>query len=165
MLFRSIFLKNSQFNININRNNIYKLFKENKIQSNRIILESNSLRNKFLSEYNNIDIALDTFPYNGGTTSFELSWMCVPLLTIKGDRFISRCGESINSNLNMSDWIADHEEDYIKKAILFSDNINELDNIRKKLRLFSRKSSLFDMRKYANNFSVALRKEFSLIKN
>jgi predicted O-linked N-acetylglucosamine transferase (SPINDLY family) len=156
-----IFLKNSQFSINVNKDNILKVFEENKIKPERIILESDSPRNKFLSNYNNVDIALDTFPYNGGTTSFELSWMCVPLLTIKGDRFVSKCGESINNNLNMHDWIADNEEDYIRRAILFSSNVNELENVRKKLRIHSRKSSLFDMKKYANNFSIVLREAFN----
>ena len=156
-----IFLKNSQFNININKDNVLKIFKENKIKLDRIIIESGSPRNGFLNCYNNIDIALDTFPYNGGTTSFELSWMCVPLLTIKGDRFISKCGESINSNLNMHDWIADDEEDYVRKAILFSNNVDELENVRKKLINFSRKSSLFNMKKYANNFSIILREAFN----
>jgi len=156
-----IFLKNSQFSINVNKDNILKVFEENKIKPERIILESESPRNKFLSNYNNVDIALDTFPYNGGTTSFELSWMCVPLLTIKGDRFVSKCGESINNNLNMYDWIADNEEDYIRRAILFSSNVNELENVRKKLRIHSRNSSLFDMKKYANNFSIVLREAFN----
>lgn len=156
-----IFLKNSQFSINVNKDNILRVFEENKIKPERIILESDSPRNKFLSNYNNVDIALDTFPYNGGTTSFELSWMCVPLLTIKGDRFVSKCGESINNNLNMHDWIADNEEDYIRRAILFSSNVNELENVRKKLRIFSRNSSLFDMKKYANNFSIVLREAFN----
>jgi len=156
-----IFLKNSNFNININKDNVLRIFEENNIKLDRIILESDSPRNKLLNSYNNIDIALDTFPYNGGTTSFELSWMCVPLLTIKGDRLISKCGESINNNLNMKDWIASSEEDYIRKAILFSNNIDELENIKKKLRTYSRKSSLFDMKKFTNNFSTALRKAFN----
>jgi predicted O-linked N-acetylglucosamine transferase (SPINDLY family) len=156
-----IFLKNSQFNISINKDNVLKIFEDNKIKLDRIIIETGSPRNKFLNSYNNIDIALDTFPYNGGTTSFELSWMCVPLLTIKGDRFISKCGESINNNLNMHDWIADNEEDYVRKAILFSNNVYELENIRKKLINFSRKSSLFNMKKYASNFSIILREIFN----
>jgi predicted O-linked N-acetylglucosamine transferase (SPINDLY family) len=80
-------------------------------------------RTDFLNKYNSIDIALDTFPYNGGTTSFELSKMTVPLLTKKGDSFVSRCGFSINKNLSMEDWIANNNNDYISKAIKFSKDI------------------------------------------
>jgi predicted O-linked N-acetylglucosamine transferase (SPINDLY family) len=61
----------------------------------------------------------------------------------------------------MHDWIADDEEDYVRKAILFSNNVDELENIRKKLINFSRKSSLFNMKKYADNFSIILRETFS----
>jgi predicted O-linked N-acetylglucosamine transferase (SPINDLY family) len=105
-----------------------------------------------LKSYNKIDIALDTFPYNGGTTSLEASWMCVPILTLKGNKFISRCGYSINKNLNMSDWIATNEDDYINKAILYSQDINELNKIRSKLQESSRKTALFDSSQFANDF-------------
>lgn len=86
-------------------------------------MKKNSERYDLLKNYNKIDIALDTFPYSGGTTSLELSWMCVPLLTMIGDRFISRCGESINNNLQMVNWIASDEEDYVNKAIEFTQDI------------------------------------------
>jgi predicted O-linked N-acetylglucosamine transferase (SPINDLY family) len=108
--------------------------------------------NELLQSYNKIDIALDTFPYNGGTTSLEASWMCVPILTLQGNKFISRCGYSINKNLNMSDWIATNENDYINKAILHSKDINELNKIRLKLQESSRKTALFDSSKFANDF-------------
>jgi predicted O-linked N-acetylglucosamine transferase (SPINDLY family) len=61
----------------------------------------------------------------------------------------------------MHDWIADDEEDYVRKAILFSSNVHELENIRKRLINSSRKSSLFNMKKYADNFSVVLREIFN----
>jgi len=78
--------------------------------------------------------------------------MCVPILTLQGNKFISRCGYSINKNLNMSDWIATNENDYINKAILHSKDINELNKIRLKLQESSRKTALFDSSKFANDF-------------
>jgi len=140
----------------INRKKILKLFEKNSITSNRIIIGYEAERIKLIKSYNNIDIALDTFPYNGGTTSFELSWMCVPLLTMKGDRFVSKCGESINYNLNMKELIADNDFEYIKKAIFFSKNIKELKEIKKRLIDYSRKSDLFNMNKFAREFSENL---------
>ena len=103
-----------------------------------------------------MDIALDTFPYTGGTTSLEASWMCVPLLTLKGNFFISKCGESININLNMNDWIANNQKEYIDKAIKYTKNINQLNDIRSYLIKNSRKSSLFDAKKFSNNFINAI---------
>ena len=58
--------------------------------------------NEHLNQYKKIDIALDTFPYNGVTTSFEAIWMGVPVIVMKGHNFSSRCGESINKNLNFA---------------------------------------------------------------
>jgi len=151
-----ICFQSPQFVESINRTKILKLFEKNSITSNRIIISYEAERIKLIKSYNNIDIALDTFPYNGGTTSFEVSWMCVPLLTMKGDRFVSKCGESINHNLNMKEWIADNDFEYIKKAIFFSKNIKELQEIKKKLIDYSRKSDLFNMNKFVREFSENL---------
>jgi predicted O-linked N-acetylglucosamine transferase (SPINDLY family) len=151
-----ICFQSPQFVESINRKKILKLFEKNSITSNRIIIGYEAERIKLIKSYNNIDIALDTFPYNGGTTSFELSWMCVPLLTMKGDRFISKCGESINYNLNMKELIADNDFEYVKKAIFFSKNIKELQEIKKRLIDYSRKSDLFNMNKFVREFSENL---------
>ena len=151
-----ICFQSPQFVESINRTKILKLFEKNSITSNRIIIGYEAERIKLIKSYNNIDIALDTFPYNGGTTSFEVSWMCVPLLTMKGDRFVSKCGESINHNLNMKEWIADNDFEYIKKAIFFSKNIKELQEIKKRLIDYSRKSDLFNMNKFVREFSENL---------
>ena len=62
-------------------------------------------------------LALDTFPYPGVTTSCEAVLMGVPVLTMKGYNFNSRCGESININLKMEDFIAENKNDYVNKAI------------------------------------------------
>ena len=140
----------------VNQEKILKLFEKNSIASNRVILGYEAERIKLIKSYSNIDIALDTFPYNGGTTSFELSWMCVPLLTMKGDRFVSKCGESINYNLKMKEWIADNDFEYIKKAIFFSKNIKELQETKKSLIDYSRKSDLFNMSKFTREFSENL---------
>jgi len=151
-----ICFQSPQFAEIVNRKKILKLFEKNYINSNRILLGYEPERAKLIKSYSNIDIALDAFPYNGGTTSFELSWMCVPLLTKKGDRFISKCGESINYNLNMKEWIADNDSEYIKKAIFFSTNIKDLQEAKKKLIDYSRKSDLFNMNKFTKEFSENL---------
>jgi predicted O-linked N-acetylglucosamine transferase (SPINDLY family) len=152
-----LLLKSFEFQINNQIDRIYSFFLRNNIYKDRIIIEKPSDRLELLNSYNNIDIVLDTFPYSGGTTSFEASWMCVPILTIKGNYFISKCGESINSNLNMKDWITNNIEDYVAKCILFSKDFEILDKIKNKLILNSRKSNLFNSEKFSEEFSKTLK--------
>jgi len=147
-----IYIKSSDFKNKIILDKFTEKFLLQGVDKKNLIFETESERNELLQSYNKIDIALDTFPYNGGTTSLEASWMCVPILTLQGNKFISRCGYSINKNLNMSDWIATNENDYINKAILYSKDINELNKIRLKLQESSRKTALFDSSKFANDF-------------
>ena len=114
--------------------------------------------NEHLNEYKKIDIALDTFPYNGVTTSFEAIWMCVPVLTIKGYNFISRAGESINSNLNLDELISKDEDDYIKKAVSYCNDLDKLANLRRKIFENALKSALFDKKKFSSQFYASLEK-------
>ena len=109
-----------------------------------------------LNLYKKIDIALDTFPYNGVTTSFEAVWMGVPVLTMAGYNFNSRCGESINKNLNMEQLIAKDEEDYIQKVINLANNHESYTNLRKSIFLNAPTSPLFNSQDYSKSFFEAL---------
>ena len=106
--------------------------------------------------YKKIDIALDTFPYNGVTTSFEAIWMGTPVITMKGYNFNSRCGESISKNLNMEYLIANNEMDYVTKAKDLSENKDKLLNIRKKIFDQAILSPLFDTKSFSNDFFKSL---------
>lgn len=108
--------------------------------------------------YKNIDIALDTFPYNGVTTSFEAIWMGVPVLVMKGFNFNSRCGESINKNLGLVDLISNDEIDYVYKAVDLANDKYKLLEIRKKIFDNAITSSLFDAKRFTNNFFNLLEK-------
>ena len=148
-----LFLKCSSFDIPEARKRIIKKFDHNKVNINQLIFEGRTSRAKHLDCYNRIDIVLDAFPVSGGTTSFEASYMGVPILTkINENSFWFRTGESINKNLNMIDWIAKDENDYVKKAIKFSENKNYLINLKTELRNLAQKSSLFDSKNYSNDF-------------
>ena len=152
-----LFLKSFEFEITSQVARIKSFFIKNNINSNRILIEKPSDRLELLNSYNNIDIVLDTFPYSGGTTNFEASWMCVPILTLKGDYFVSKCGESINSILNMKEWIASDIDNYVNKSIVFSKDFSILNQIKNKLILHSRNSDLFNSEKFALDFSEILK--------
>ena len=147
----------SQLDINYKK---YLLDKFEKFKVNKQIhfLDITHDREKHLAMYNEVDLSLDTFPYNGGNTSFESIWMGVPVLTLPGEKFVSRYGTSINSNLKLNDFISKDTDDYILKAIKFSsiNNCDELNNLRQTLRQKSINSPLFDNKNFAINFINAL---------
>ena len=91
------------------------------------------------------------------TTSFEAIWMGVPVLTMAGYNFNSRCGESINKNLNMERMVAKDEDDYVDKAVNLSNNHNEYISLRKSVFTDSIESSLFNKKKFAENFFRSLK--------
>ncbi len=135
-----------------------KLFeKDNVLESIKFIERSEKFQDH-LDNYTQIDIALDTFPYNGVTTSFEAIWMGVPVLTMAGYNFNSRCGESINKNLNMEKLIARDEDDYVQKVVNLTNNIDDYLKIRKSIFLDTMKSPLFNAEDYSKSFFESLRK-------
>ena len=132
-------------------------FKKNRIDKNRLILLGKAAtRKEILETYNKIDISLDTFPFQGNTSTCESVWMGVPVITLKGNRYLFHFGESINSNLKMFDWIAINEKEYLAKAVFFSKNLDKVSEIRKKLREKALKSPVFNAENFAKNFSDML---------
>jgi predicted O-linked N-acetylglucosamine transferase (SPINDLY family) len=138
-----LYLKNSGgYNKEI-YDNLLKRFENENADLKKIIFLKKSKSTEFMKDYYKIDLALDTFPYTGVTTSFQSYLMGVPVLTLKGFNMNSRCGESINSNLGLNDFIADNFDDYYKKSISLQDK-NKLSNLRSTLRNKILSSSLFD---------------------
>ncbi|MDB2652517.1 hypothetical protein N9Y53_03215 [Candidatus Pelagibacter bacterium] len=109
-----------------------------------------------LKSYINIDLAFDTFPYNGVTTTFEALWMNVPVLVLQGNNFLSRCGESIIKNANLNELIAKDRDDYVHKAIQLAENKDKLTNIRENIYNKILATPLFDTNKFTKNFSKIL---------
>jgi predicted O-linked N-acetylglucosamine transferase (SPINDLY family) len=152
-----LFLKTGQLDEASMRHSVAQRFAEHGIDASRLILESASPRAELLAAYNRVDIALDPFPYPGGTTSAEALWMGVPVLTLAGDRFLSRMGESILQNVGLSDWIAADADDYVARAVRHAGNISGLAALRDGLRQQVLASPLFDAPRFAHHFETALR--------
>ena len=126
------------------------------IAPERLLLEGASPRAELLAAYNQVDIALDPFPYPGGTTSVEGLWMGVPVITRRGDRFLSRVGESIAHNAGLADWIAIDDEDYVAKAVAHASGLERLAQLRAGLRQRVLASPVFDAPRFARNFEAAM---------
>ena len=134
-----------------------ELFINSGVRSSQLIFEGSFERNDLLNKYNSIDIALDTFPYNGGTTSLEASWMCVPILTKRGNTFLSKCGESINISLGLDDWICSSDVDYINKATDICKNIDKLQSVKNYLINNRKNFKLFNSQSFANDLAAAFK--------
>ena len=133
-------------------------FKKNGVIDSVVFSERKENFDDHLNLYKKIDIALDTFPYNGVTTSFEAIWMSVPVLTLRGFNFTSRCGQSINKNINMEYLIANDENDYVLKAIELSEAPDKLLSMKKKLFEDAPTSPLFNSQKFSISFFKTLEK-------
>ena len=94
--------------------------------------------------YNQVDIALDTTPYSGGTTTLDALWMGVPVLTAPGRRPSSRSAASILASAGLTDWIASSPEDYVQRALQFSADEKLLGKLRSTLRARMQASPLMD---------------------
>ena len=82
--------------------------------------------------------------------------MGVPVLTLKGERLISRQGEGIVENAGLSEWIADDQEDYVRRAIQFASDFDALVLTKQNLRSKVIASPLFDAGRFASNFESAM---------
>jgi predicted O-linked N-acetylglucosamine transferase (SPINDLY family) len=107
----------------------------------------------YLQTYNRIDVALDTFPYGGGTTTCGALWMGVPVVTLAGDAPYSRTGVSILSNIGLTELIATSTEQYIETAIAAAQRASEY---RSTLRERMANSPLMDAQSFAVDFEQAI---------
>ncbi len=150
-------LKTAPFHDTGVRADLRARFAAHGIAGERLLLEPSSSREDYLHAYGRIDIALDPFPFPGGATSCEALWMGVPLLTRKGDRFLSRVGETIVRNAGLPDWLAADDDDYVRKAVHFASDLDRLERLRRGLRDQVSASPLFDAARFARHFEKALR--------
>ncbi|MEY4503847.1 MAG: hypothetical protein RL154_139, partial [Pseudomonadota bacterium] len=151
-----LYLKSPQFDNEVFKNSIVDKFNAFGISSGRLIFGGKSSRVDFLRAYENIDIALDPFPYTGGTTNMETIWMGVPFITKKGNRFLSHMGESIAINASLQEFVAQDDSDYIAKAVYFSSNIDKLAKIRLNLRRQVIASPTYNAETFAKEFEKLL---------
>jgi predicted O-linked N-acetylglucosamine transferase (SPINDLY family) len=92
------------------------------IEDSRVMLSGRSEHYEFLEAYSLVDIALDTFPYNGGTTTTEALWQGVPVLSFDGDRWASRTSKSLLFAAGMADWVMPDEAAFIARAIALAND-------------------------------------------
>lgn len=140
------------------RRRLQDVFAEQGIEAGRLDFhDSVPSFHDHMAVYNQVDIALDTFPYNGTTTTCEAMWMGVPVIALAGDVHAARVGVSLLSAVGMEDYIATDTEGYVALAVQLAHQSERLSAVRQQLRGKLRHATLCDGRRFARDMESALR--------
>ena len=131
-------------------------FAERGIDASRLILEGGSPRNDYFKTYHRVDIVLSPFPYPGGTTTAEALWMGLPVVAMKGDRFVGHICESVLHSAGFGEWICDDQAGYVEKICELAADVDALETLRAGMREHVLASAMCDARRFAGNFVDAL---------
>ena len=125
------------------------------IDAERVSLEPFRPRADYLRTYHDIDIGLDTFPYNGHTTSLDALWMGVPVVTRAGATCVGRAGLSQLFHVDLPDLAAHSDEDFVSAALKLARDLGRLRQLRRELRPRLERSALMDGARFARNMEAA----------
>ena len=151
-----LFLKAEQLKDAPVREQLAAQFSALGVHPGRLRMEGYTPRASYLEAYCQVDIALDPFPFSGGTTSIEAMWMGVPVLTLAGAKLVARQGVGIMMNAGLPEWVALDQIDYVQRAIAYAQDWQALALLRAGLRDRIRRSPMFDGPRFARKFESAL---------
>jgi predicted O-linked N-acetylglucosamine transferase (SPINDLY family) len=114
-------------------------------------------RREYLKQYHRIDLGLDSFPYNGHTTSLDSLWMGVPVVTLVGQTSVSRAGWSQLSNLGLGELAAQTHGQFVQIAVELARDLPKLTKLRATLRERMQRSPLMDAEKFARDIEAVYR--------
>ena len=152
-----LLMKNKSFSDEWAREHSYGLFEEQGIERARLEFVGWASRREHYALYGEVDIGLDTFPYNGTTTTCEALWMGVPVITLAGKLHAGRVGVSLLSQVGLEEWIVASEEQYFEIACRWADELEGLGALRAGLRGQMASSSLCDGKAFARKMEQAYR--------
>jgi predicted O-linked N-acetylglucosamine transferase (SPINDLY family) len=127
------------------------------VDPKRLVFVDAVVTPQYFRRYHEIDIALDPFPFCGGTTTCDSLWMGVPVVSLAGATAVSRAGLSILSNVGLAELVAKTPEEYVKVASDLAGNASRLAELRLTLRDRMLHSPLMDARGFARDMGNALR--------
>jgi predicted O-linked N-acetylglucosamine transferase (SPINDLY family) len=137
-----------------NREYLSDQFARRGVDRGRLALQGPADHFAFLEYYDRIDVALDAFPYNGGTTTMEAIWQGVPVLTFDGDRWASRTSQSLLRRTHLAEFVTKDIPSMIDFAIRLAHDPAapaRLNEMRRQMRERLQESSACDTRALAKN--------------
>jgi predicted O-linked N-acetylglucosamine transferase (SPINDLY family) len=135
----------------------WESFRRAGLDPNRLLFAGFVPSRQYLEQYHHIDIALDPFPYPGGTTTFDALWMGVPVVSLAGRTAASRAGLSILSNLGLAELAGFSIEEYQTIAATLAADLRGLSELRRTLRDRMKTSPLMDAPRFARDVENAFR--------
>ncbi len=139
------------------RERYHAMFEAHGVERERVELLAPSPHAELLAHYNEIDIALDPFPYSGGLTTCEALWMGVPVVTLAGETFAGRHSATHVYNVGLGDWVVETPADYLAVAERWSRDVAALADLRAGLRARMAASPLCDGVRFTRNLEAAFR--------
>jgi protein O-GlcNAc transferase len=124
--------------------------------ADRVEFVGRTPRAQYYADFSKVDIALDPWPYNGGTTTADGLWMGVPALTLPGERMVQRAGLTMLRSVGLHDWIATSVEDYVEKAVALASDHAHLAELRSELRDQTFFSPMCDRVRFTRNLEALL---------
>lgn len=153
-----LLLKNHSLADPATRERYLAMFREQGVLSDRIELVGTvSSSAEHLALYGKVDVALDTFPYNGTTTTCEALWMGVPVITLVGHAHAGRVGLSLLTAVGLRELAAETAEEYVTRAAALAADLGSLSALRASLRERMRASRLCDAAAFAGTVEAAYR--------
>lgn len=147
-------LKNSLLHRPTVRQHLLDAFAALAIAPDRISCSGRAPHFDFLAAYADVDIALDPFPYNGGTTTMEALWQGVPVLCFDGDRWAARQGVSLLRNAGLEQFTAPDLPSYIDTAVDLAQNPEPLAALRANMRQYLRQSPVCNSAAFARQMEA-----------
>lgn len=140
------------------RENFYRDLAEAGVDRERITIFPYMAPEEYFRLFGKVDIALDTMPFSGGTTTCDALWMGVPVITMPGVKSWSRSASSVLANLGLEDWVAGSEQDYVRRAVQFAAEQSTIAELRRTLRSRMLQSPIMDRKQFARDVEAAYRR-------
>lgn len=140
-----LLLKSKNLGEDVERERVESLFREMGLAAGRLELRGHSPTvEEHLASYSHVDIALDTFPYTGCTTTADALWMGVPVLTVAGKSMVSRQAAAVLQGVGCEKWICRNEAEMVERAMSLANDHNRLKERRLQQRQKVADSELLD---------------------
>nr|WP_240894602.1 FkbM family methyltransferase [Fodinibius halophilus] len=152
-----LLLKSNQYDTQSVRDHITGVLTEHDITEGRVLFKGHTPHDKHLEAYNEVDIALDPWPYSGGLTTCEAIYMGVPVVTLPGPTFAGRHSMTHLLNVGLDEWVVGSWDAYAEKVKELAADLPALAKTRKALREKISNSPVCDGKRFGAHLAVALR--------